>query len=714
MRRTVVAWVIALVAQMLINAPAGAAERVALVIGNAAYAHVDKLANPVNDARAMAAALQKLGFEVSQAEDLTKSGLEAALRDFARQARGTEIALVYFSGHGLEVGGVNYVVPVDARLESDVDVDLEAVSLDVLMRVVDGANGLRLIILDACRNNPFAAQMQMTSQTRSVGRGLRVVEPAAQTLVAYAAKAGTTADDGSGGHSPFTAALLERITTPGLEVSYLFREVRDEVLGVTGRVQEPFTYGSLGAERYYLAGEASQSPIAQTTAVPTAPVNDHGAEVAFWETIKDSRKAAAFEAYLEKFPDGTFAPLARLKIDELHEELPVEQAALTEPEVPSSAASGGDRGLGVVTQCDRLAAHPADRAAVASGVVFEQIDAPAAISACRAALQDDPNNIRLSYQLGRALEAGKQFQEAVANYRAAAEKKYIRAQVAMGYAYGEGKGVPRDAAESVRWFRLAADNKDPIAQYYVGWSYESGDGMEKNEAEAARWYRLAAEQGFAGGQVALGELYDTGKGVAKDDAEAARWYRLAAEQGDPAGQTALGLLYALGEGVTKDPAEAARLYRMAAEQGHGPGQVNLALMYRDGKGVVKDYAESARLSRLAAEQGESAGQINLGVLYYNGTGVRRDRVEAAYWFALGAAQGSDLGKTNLKALSRSELVRAAQTWLNRLGGDLGAPDGALGKRTRNAITVFQKDHDLEMTGDVSVEFLIELAKALRG
>jgi basic membrane protein A len=238
--------------------PLNTDKRVALVIGDSAYQHVARLPNPQRDAAAVAAALRRVGFQsVTLQTDLSRDGMMQALRDFARIAEGADWAVIYFAGHGLEVGGVNYLIPVDANLASDKDVGFEAVPLEQLLNAAERATKLRLVILDACRNNPFDSQMKRTVATRAVTRGLARVEPDDNTMVVYAAKHGETAIDGSGGNSPFTTALIKNLDTPGLEVRLLFDTVRDDVMDATSRKQQPFSYGSITARQkfYFLAGK---------------------------------------------------------------------------------------------------------------------------------------------------------------------------------------------------------------------------------------------------------------------------------------------------------------------------------------------------------------------------------------------------------------------------------------------------------------------------
>ena len=234
-------------------APQSQGRRVALVIGNSDYRAVPVLPNPKRDAATVADALRRTGFQsVTLANDLTREKLIDALRKFAVESDGADWSLVYFAGHGIEVGGQNYVIPVDAKLSADRDAQFEAVQLEQLMGATEGAKKLRLLLLDACRENPYANQMRRVVASRSLERGLTQVEPDAGTLVVFAAKHGQVAFDGQGGNSPFVSALVQRMLTPQLEIRKLFDLVRDDVMAATNRRQQPFSYGSVpGNEDFY-------------------------------------------------------------------------------------------------------------------------------------------------------------------------------------------------------------------------------------------------------------------------------------------------------------------------------------------------------------------------------------------------------------------------------------------------------------------------------
>jgi tetratricopeptide (TPR) repeat protein len=248
------------VAVILTVFPALAERRIALVIGNSQYKDQEKLVNPPNDVSTIATALRGVGFDqVTVRTETTREELLKAIGQFSRDADFADWALVYFSGHGIQIDGLNYMIPVDAALKRDRDIDLEAVDLRKALNAVEGAKRLRIVVLDACRNNPFARTMTRSAASKSVSRGLASVEPAeAGTLVVFAAKDGQVALDGAGRNSPFAAALAKRIQQPNLEVRRLFDWVRDDVFKETNRQQLPFTYGSLsGGEDFYFVKTAA-------------------------------------------------------------------------------------------------------------------------------------------------------------------------------------------------------------------------------------------------------------------------------------------------------------------------------------------------------------------------------------------------------------------------------------------------------------------------
>ena len=232
--------------------------RVALIIGNGAYKNVHQLDNPPRDARLVAGALRDIGFQtVIQTNDLTRDKFFDALHTFAAEAEKADWAVVYYAGHGFEVGGVNYLVPVDAKLAADRDAETEAVALEQVIAAVGGAHKVRLVMLDACRDNPFAPTMQRTMELKLVDQGFSNIEPAAGFMVVYAAKHGETALDGDGVDSPFATAVARDLKQPHVEVRKLFDLVRDDVWSASRHQQQPFTYGSPPGrdDFYFVAGK---------------------------------------------------------------------------------------------------------------------------------------------------------------------------------------------------------------------------------------------------------------------------------------------------------------------------------------------------------------------------------------------------------------------------------------------------------------------------
>jgi Caspase domain len=301
----------AILSMVLAPDPAWADKRVALVIGNSRYQTVPQLPNPARDASAVAQMFKDAGFDsVDLKLDVGNLEFKRAIRKFEEAADQADIAVVYYAGHGLEIGATNYLIPTDARLASDRDADDEAIPLERMVSSADGAKRLRLIILDACRDNPFVGTMRRERKVadRAVSAGLGRVEPTStDTLIAYAAKAGSTADDGDGQHSPFTSAILKDLPVPGLDVRLAFGRVRDDVLKNTGNRQEPFVYGSLGG--------GNVSLVAPPVVKQEAPASDVKAD---YDLVQQIGTARAWEVFLRQHPTGFYADLARAQIEALN------------------------------------------------------------------------------------------------------------------------------------------------------------------------------------------------------------------------------------------------------------------------------------------------------------------------------------------------------------------------------------------------------------
>ena len=303
---------------------ARAETRVALVIGNGAYDHLPALVNPPNDARLMAATLEGLGFEVLERVDVDQHDMKRAIQEFGRRLESAgedTVGLFYFAGHGVQAKGVNYLIPVAARIEREPDLEIEAIPLDWVLAQAEAArNRMNILILDACRDNPVARSV------RSAARGFTAVDAPRGTLIAYATSPGDVALDGTGRNSPYTQALAETISQPGLVAESAFRTVRVKVMEATGERQVPWENSSLTGE-FYFSSEGAQELAAlsqpEVVETPSQPAGDGSrggserAELMFWESIEGADSPALFETYLARFPDGLFAPIARERLERL-------------------------------------------------------------------------------------------------------------------------------------------------------------------------------------------------------------------------------------------------------------------------------------------------------------------------------------------------------------------------------------------------------------
>jgi Caspase domain len=376
--RVASAFVVAICSMWLLSQPAFAERRVALVFGNSAYQNVALLANPANDAGAMAAMLKGAGFSVvTLKRDLKANEMRRALRDFSDEVRDADVAIVYYAGHGVEIEGINYLIPVDAVLERDIDDYDEAIPLDRILTVVEPAKKLRLIILDACRDNPFKS-MKYTMAQRSVARGLSKIEPSSpNTLIAYAAKAGSTAADGDEKNSPFTTALVKYLPRPGLDLRKAFGFVRDDVLKVTHNRQEPFVYGSLGGDDVALVPAAALPQIAP-------PVDPYAAARRDYELALQINVVSAWDSFIGKYPSGFYTDLATAQRNKLR----AAQAAAAEEARLAAAKKSMEEAKAAAAEQARVAADQAKAAQDAKAArEREAFEKQKALEAAKAAAQ---------------------------------------------------------------------------------------------------------------------------------------------------------------------------------------------------------------------------------------------------------------------------------------------------------------------------------------
>ncbi len=309
-------------AGLLVSANAAMADkRVAFVVGNGAYKNVAALPNPAVDAKSMAKLLRNVGFDVVEGSNLTRDKMTEKLLDFGKKAEGADVALFFYAGHGIAVNGTNYLLPVDADLKSEMDVKLgAAINVDLTLEQTMGDAKVKLVFLDACRDNPFAAKIRSAKATRSVSvaSGLAEMKSGEGTLIAFATGPGQTALDGEAGtNSPFTRALMANIAQPGVEIQQAMTKVRAQVNEETSKNQLPWGHTNLIGSVYLNPVAGGSAVEAVNTPVAAGPASE--VELEFWRSIKDSNKPEELNAYLTNYPNGTFKPIALARIASLQD-----------------------------------------------------------------------------------------------------------------------------------------------------------------------------------------------------------------------------------------------------------------------------------------------------------------------------------------------------------------------------------------------------------
>ncbi len=719
-----------LLAFLLVAGPQSlmAASRVALLIGNQGYHTVGALNNPFNDVALMKKSLETAGFDsVTTVLDANINTLRKALRSFEDIASGADVAVVYYSGHGMEMNGTNYLIPVDAVLESDKDVEDETISLDRVTRALEGASKLKLVILDACRNNPFLETMARSISKRALHRGLARVEPeSSNMLVAFAAKAGSEALDGEGSNSPFATALSKYLIEPGLDIRIALGKVRDEVLKLTHAQQEPFVYGSLGGAQIVL--NINQLNVAVNTGndkppQPAAPLSTaaadwqnirdladqelltafldkHGDDPVYrmlaekkirqleqesgstgavadqiaWEALKGSTDISALQRFLERYPDTTHRTEAETQI-----------AGLQQPQGQTDALYGMSP---AVRNCYTLAGEPQSLPGF-TGVDYDDIDAVGAIAACEKAVKERPDDAMLINLLGRAYDRNGDYEEAYRHYRQAADQGNMYALTNLGWMSATGDAVPQDFGNAVAQMEKAAGAGNAYAKNSLGDLYRDGyEGLPQDDAKALKWYQQAADSGYAEAMNNLGYIYREGKGVGQDYAKSLEWYRKAAGLGNVDAISSVGFAYDSGYGVPENGLEARAWYERAASAGDAFAMGALGYMYETGKSVDLDYKQARYWYEKAADAGSSYAMGNLSRIYDNGLGTKIDPEEAARW-AIASIESGDVEKRkDLKEapdVYSREFRKQVQTRLKERGLYKGSVTGTFDAATQKAL-----------------------------
>jgi TPR repeat protein len=520
---------------------ASAETRVALVIGNSDYAFA-RLANPKSDADLMARTLKGVGFDVIKRTDANMQTMRQAFTEFARRLRQPDaVGVFYYAGHGVQVNGQNYLIPIGADITAEGEVALQAINLSELLASMRGASSrINIAILDACRNNPYE------SQVRSITRGLAPVSAPAGTLISYATAPGEVALDGTDGHSPFTAALARAIPTPGLAIEEVFKHTREAVLAATQNRQTPWEHSSLVGNFIFKAKTVEQEPSRRPLAAASGAADDRRlTEIAAWDEVKATNNAKLLRRHIETYPGGAYEELAYYKIAQLERQ----------PTGWSWWQTGGNDAAATRSEADGA---------------FER-----------------------AVKLDAAGETPEALAEAARLYQIAAEQGVATAMHNLARMFDKGRGVTRDAAQAAAWYEKAANAGHIAAQGSLGTLYEFGEGVPVNLAEALRLYRQAADKGDGHAMTSLGYLYAQGKGVGRDSQEARKWYVLASGKGVVRAMFNLALMQMRGEGGPVDGAGAIRWLNTAVDKGHSGAMRELAYLHDEGRIVDRDAARAA-------------------------------------------------------------------------------------------------------------------------
>jgi uncharacterized caspase-like protein len=465
-----------------------AEKRVALIIGNSAYQNAGKLPNPARDAESVADMFKKAGYEVSLLRDVGNLDFKRNIRKFEDSAADADIAVVFYAGHGIEIGGTNYVIPVDAKLASDRDAPDEAIELTRIIQSVDGAKRLRLVILDACRDNPFLATMKRQRQAmRQVASGLGPVgDVGSETLVAYAAKQGSTAEDGKGDHSPFTTAILHSLPEPGLDIRLAFGRVRDEVLKITSNRQEPYVYGSLGGSNVALVP-------APEKAAPQM-VDQDKMRADYELVMKVYEKVGSktpLKVFLEQYPSGLYSELVREQLNQMeaNEKVALATGPATPPRGPTFTDPGKNQQLATIPQRE----PPSPAAPSPDNVAWEEIKDSTDPDALRRFIQRFSNSPKV-------LEAQRRLDILIRNQREREEqarREKAEAEMAKAWDAVQGTDDPNRLRDFARRYPLsehAAEAKQR-ADGLVRAAQEREEQARREKAEAELAKAWEAVQG---------------------------------------------------------------------------------------------------------------------------------------------------------------------------------------------------------------------------
>ncbi len=713
---------------LIMSAAEASERRVAFVIGNSGYQTVPSLPNPKNDAVAVAQALKKSGFEVVSAIDLDRVGFDQAFEKFVRSLAGADMSVFYYSGHGIQVGGDNRIIPTDAHLKSAADLELETVSVKTIMSYMKSNSKLQLVFLDSCRNNPFPASSFLVGPEKQLlvaGVGLAAQEGALGSLVAFSTQPGAVAIDGQGDKSPFTASMITHTFKVGIDVKTAIAQVTDDVWKATEQKQKPWSSDSLGqtvffkrpavklapAETVVASKEPSvkiaAAPSQDVPAVATAPINQIAeilsqalskprrvpigvGQVAMLDNFPIVRAAGADQIEVTAVPatgmlylDGNPLSEGDVLNGEALRKVTFEPAIDSDKKVQQFemkvADSGGNASTTVtgniepfVVQCDEEAGEPLDLQGVTTGKLPNEINPDTAVATCMDAVVKFPTVARYKYELGRAKLAAKDTAGALSLFKEAADTGHVRAFYQLGYMAQRGLGRSQDLSEANGLFKTAAEQGDPYGMLAYGRNLSQGRGVAKDLENGIGLLNKSVEMGHTYAMNALGSMYYYGEGVKINQQRGVRFFEAGLARDDIYSMRNLAIAYQQGKGVKKDINKAKDLFAKASLGGHPQAPTDLGVMYYNGAGVTKDVGAAAKWYAIGAERGDYWAASNLAFIYSKGPSNMRNPQKAVEYAGLAIA----LDKFNATPKNRDFLkslpAEDKRSVIKKLIGQVGA------------------------------------------
>ncbi|MEZ2333389.1 caspase family protein [Mesorhizobium sp. RCC_202] len=551
--------------------------RVALVIGNSQYREIPALRNPDKDAEGVSNTFRQAGFDVFVAKDVTKLQFEEKFRNYLAAADGADLAVVYYSGHGFQIGGENFLIPVDASLKDAADMEVQAIKLDDLLQQLRSKSKIQMIILDACRNNPFPRKDYWLRDQLIVsgGTGLAQVTGSQNALIAFATGPGAVAYDGSGDLSPFSSAFSRRALAPNQEIRSVMAAVRRDVVKATNGKQVPWESSSL-LDDVVLMREVSQpTPPTPDDAQPKQPATERGIRIAAAAAAIESHdtgvavgvgpvplkldfpaedssislKLASYPiAGTLSLPDRVLTSQSNLtagEVDNLRYEPQIGSAAPVEIGFQIRAGDVSKRAAmklsPAIDPCDQAAGEPLDLQGVVPGRLPSEIDA-GAVESCEAAVKSYPDIARFRYELGRALLASGKVDEARQAIQQAADKGHVRAVYQLGYIAASGIGAAPDLVKANGFYAQASDKGDPYAMTAWGRALFDGVGAQRDTGKGLDLLLKAAAMGQVDATKDLAVIFKQGRnGVPADPARALAFLKAGLDRQEAYSMGILGL-----------------------------------------------------------------------------------------------------------------------------------------------------------------------------